>query len=250
MAYSLKTNKEIIKWCDRKHLKNQTVSLHWEGGNDSGWCWIEVDGKQVLSDKGIPRQLVDLMYEQLDYGSWAGEFNTHGEAVYNADKKAFVGTDYYSASEQRSVDAHISIRIPSAVWFDTININVQADSESYTPQAMVDFRIRNGFKTAAHDIMVEQLRQELPEKFEEAIQAGCIEVESHDIEYAGMYFFETYRRDQFKTITENGVEMLEYVIDYISLSVNNCDPKDIYLELQEDMEEEHDTSLELNDSNN
>jgi len=28
MAYSLKTNKEIIKWCDRKHLKNQNVSLN------------------------------------------------------------------------------------------------------------------------------------------------------------------------------------------------------------------------------
>lgn len=250
MAFSVKTNKAIIKWCDNKHLKNQQVSLHWEGGNDSGWCWIEVNGKQVDLKGGIPERLVNMMYEHLDYGSWAGEFNTHGEAVYNPDKKAFVGTDYYSSSDQILVDAHIPIRIPSAVWFDTINIDIEADSDSHTPQVMIDFRIRNGFKTSAHDNMVEQLRNELPEKFAEAIQAGCIEVETADIEYAGMYFFETYRRDQFNTITENGVEMLEYKIDSISLSVNNCDPKGVYLELQEDTEEQPDASLELNDSNN
>lgn len=251
MAYSLKTNKDIIKWCDSKHLKNQEVSLHWEGGNDSGWCWIEVDGKQVSSDKGIPSKLVNLMYEYLDYGSWAGEFSAQGEAKYDPEKKAFVGTDYYGEETSQEVNTNIIVRIPSSVWFDTVTISADERDVDSPIVVHVEFRMRNGFLTYAHDQVIEKLREELPKYFERAIEDGRLEIENEQVDVTGLYFFETYRRDQFRLVKEGDKDMLEYVIDSVSLSVTRNDPKDVYLVLQEDEEESStDHSLELNHDSN
>ena len=52
------------------------------------------------------------MDNELDYGSWAGDFSANGEAVYDSKEKAFVGTDYYSETESVPVKVSIPINIP------------------------------------------------------------------------------------------------------------------------------------------
>ncbi len=118
------TIQKVIDWCDAQVAQEQEVALRWEGGGDSGWVYLTVDGEEVSCDEAT--WLIDQMYEQLDYGSWAGEFSANGDATYDPETKEFVGIDSYSEDEhntlQLSEEDFIEIRVPGRFYFDTIEI--------------------------------------------------------------------------------------------------------------------------------
>ena len=78
---------DVIKWCDKKTTEGSKIAICWEGGGDSGWVYMEVDGAQSTDPEA--EWLVDRMYSVLDYGSWAGEFNASGRAEYDIKTKIF-----------------------------------------------------------------------------------------------------------------------------------------------------------------
>lgn len=52
------------------------------------WLGVfEIDGEK--EDNEFTNTLVDLMYDELDYGSWAGEFSASGTAILQPRNKVF-----------------------------------------------------------------------------------------------------------------------------------------------------------------
>ena len=118
---------DVIKWCDKKTTEGSKIAICWEGGGDSGWVYMEVDGKQSTDPEA--EWLVDRMYSVLDYGSWAGEFNASGRAEYDIKTKIFEGDDIYSEDEIKSIelsnDDIITIKIPKKYFFEELRVEFE-----------------------------------------------------------------------------------------------------------------------------
>ena len=147
MAQTLTVDQSLIKWCDKQVAEGKKLEICWEGGGDSGWVYFQIDGKNV-GEVNIPEisTLVDRMYDELDYGSWAGEFSANGSAEYNPELKAFIGIDNYSESETSDFKKDIEIIIPKSLWFDAVRYSIEdSDPDEQDVQTDFQFQIRNGF---------------------------------------------------------------------------------------------------------
>jgi hypothetical protein len=74
------TVKELLLLLKNYYMDNNSSELinigYWEGGGDSGYISIKDDFPcSVIVEK--------LCDDSLDYGSWAGEFNSNGTMYYN-----------------------------------------------------------------------------------------------------------------------------------------------------------------------
>lgn len=122
---------EVIAWCCNMADAGHTLEICWEGGGDSGWVYFELDGKTIEND--ITEFMVNKMYDELDYGSWAGEFNASGRAQFDPATKKFVGTDHYSQED----DYMLVLKHPLQVVFP--------DIEGYVPASMeIDCGVEDG----------------------------------------------------------------------------------------------------------
>jgi hypothetical protein len=208
--------------------KGHELSIAWEGGGDSGWVYFKIDGEQVTdsAETDVISNLIDRMYDQLDYGSWAGEFQASGEAVYNVNEKAFVGTDYYSEDETYNYECSIKITVPKNLWFDAIEYNIEQDE----PIIDIAFILRNGFLTYTHTAVAEQIKESLGEQVEEAI--ASYQKLPNATEYRNVWQNDRINRIEFKEEDDNLVAF----ITELSIGTYSSHDKDIYLELitQED----------------
>jgi hypothetical protein len=155
--------KSIVQWCKNLDEAGNELKLSWSGGGDSGWAEFLIDGEII--DNEYTRALVDRIYDILDYGSWAGEFNADGTAVYDAEKNAFEGTDYYGEDENDYEDIDITITIPKKLWFESLHVEVEASYED-TPDISVRFIIKNGFLTDEHSEICSNLEETLKDEFD------------------------------------------------------------------------------------
>ncbi|MFO0468693.1 MAG: hypothetical protein ACK5ZX_05245 [Bacteroidota bacterium] len=118
---------DVIKWCDEKSQDGSEVAICWEGGGDSGWVYMEVDGEQASSEEAD--WLVDRMCDILDYGSWAGEFNASGRAIYDSETKVFEGDDVYSEDTSEEIelkdDQIIKIKIPKKYFLEELRVEFE-----------------------------------------------------------------------------------------------------------------------------
>ena len=160
------TKQTLLSWCDQQVKDGKELKLVWDGGNDSWWVHFEIDGDSY--DDEHTEKLVDYMYNHLDYGSWAGEFSANGEAIYNVEEQAFVGTDYYSESQTMEYDVNIPIPVPKHLWFDQLNIHIEVNYDE-TPDCQVEFTIKNGFLTGEHQKLEKQINDYLVEEMTNAI---------------------------------------------------------------------------------
>ena len=216
----------LIEYLDAMVAEGKEVSMGWEGGGDSGWCWFSIDDEQVpegeYGENIHIRTLLDHMYDTLDYGSWAGEFNATGSAIYDPKLKAFVGTDYYSEDETMQYDCDVKIRIPKSLWFDRMEIQIQGED------ADVDtaFHVRNGFLTEEHEQFIEQFNNEFHK-----LVWGVIERFMNDQEqnqYRSMWEHYDLQRSEF---TEEG-DYVVYDLEELGIGTETSEEKDIYLELE------------------
>jgi hypothetical protein len=228
MSQKVVATSDLIKWCDDQVAQGKELKLAWEGGGDSGWVYFKIDDEQVSdsAENDEISNLIDRMYDQLDYGSWAGEFHANGEAAYNANEKAFVGTDYYSEDETIMHECNIKITVPKSLWFDAIEYNIEQDE----PMIDVAFVIRNGFLTDEHARVAEQIKECLEEQVQEAI--ADYQKQPDSTEYRNVWQNERFERNQFKEEGDN----LVVIIDQLAIGTYTSDDKDVYLELitQED----------------
>lgn len=216
--------KEILDWCMKKTEEGSEVVLQWDGGGDSGWVHLEVDG----TDSSDPEAeaLVDMMYDQLDYGSWAGEFSASGEAPFDPETKMFQGTDYYTETDSTNAKASIEIRIPKHIHFDDIDIETQDEDCTVN----VTFGIRNGFDHPDTESVAKKLQEMLSEEIMEAAKA---DVDDED-EIDG--FWENYQI--FRTdFTEDGDDLV-YTLEDIVYSKRETSENHVEIDLQQLLEDE------------
>lgn len=214
----------LIEYLDALVAEGKEIKMAWEGGGDSGWCWFEIDGQQVsdaAQDSHI-RSLLDYMYDELDYGSWAGEFSANGYAVYDPEQKAFVGTDYYSEDDTVSYDCDIIIRIPKSLWFDRFEL--QIEDEDATVDSV--FHVRNGFLTPEHDEFIEQFNEQFHKQVWAVIEKFMNDENQN--EYRSMWEQYDLERSEF---TEEG-DYLIYHLENIGIGSTSTDDKHIFLELE------------------
>lgn len=219
------TLKELLDWCDSHHAEGKELTILWDGGNDSGWVHFQIDGVDV--DCPEADQLVDMMYDQLDYGSWAGDFYASGTAYWNHEEKAFFGTDNYTETAGTTGHADIKVSVPKYIHFDDIEIDT-SDEEVNTS---VVFRVRNGFIHPEISSLQTALETSLQKEFEAAIDKSCKENgEEFDSAYAN-YVLE---RIDFK---EEG-DYLVATIKEVWYSITCGEDKDIEINLAELLEDE------------
>jgi hypothetical protein len=223
MSQKLIATSDLIKWCDEQVEKGHELAMAWEGGGDSGWVYFKIDDEQV-SDSAENDQisnLIDRMYDQLDYGSWAGEFSASGEAIYDPNQKAFVGTDYYSEDETYQFDYLIKVTVPKKLWFDAIEYNLEGED----PIVDVAFILRNGFLSDTHTTAAHIIKENLEKHVEEGI-AAYTQLEDAT-EYRNIWQNERINRSEFK---EEGENLVAY-IEWLNIGTCSTDEKDVFLEL-------------------
>jgi len=223
MSQKVIATSDLIKWCDEQVAQGKELGIKWEGGGDSGWAYFTIDGQQVSdnAENDEIRQLTDLMYDHLDYGSWAGEFSASGEAIYNSTEKAFVGTDYYSEDENYDFEYPIKITVPESLWFNALEYNIEGE----TPHIDVAFIVNNGFLTDEHTKVAQEVKKQLEEQVEKAIQAYSQMEDT--TEYRSIWQADRFERSSFKLVDDTLVVMMEE----ISIGTCDTDVKEIYLEL-------------------
>jgi hypothetical protein len=219
------TIKEILDWCLKKTEEGSTVVLMWDGGGDSGWVHLEVDGEDSTDVEA--EALVDMMYDKLDYGSWAGEFSASGEAPFDPDTKMFQGTDYYTETDSTNAECKIEIRIPKYIHFDDLEIHTEDENCSIS----VNFGIRNGFEHPEAAALEAKLADELRDQF---IKAAEDDVEDTD-EIDG--FWETYSLFRESDFTEDGDDLV-HTMDHITYSKRYTTENYVEINLEELLEDE------------
>ena len=220
----------LVEWCDEQVKKGHELTLHWDGGNDSGWCHFTMDGKELENE--YTERIVDWMYDELDYGSWAGEFSAQGEATYDTIEKAFVGTDYYSEESTESVEANIEVRIPKSLWFSQLSIRFEADCADSEVVADCNFLISNGFFTPEHTEAEQALSIDLKDKVDQEVSKY---ISQRD--FAGIWQGITLTPADFTSAENSDVQTA--TIKSLEFRYQEGEDKEIFLNIQ-DIEQDDD----------
>jgi hypothetical protein len=215
---------EIIDWCDKQVAEGKEITLCWEGGGDSGWVYFEIDGTQAEGEE--IEALVDMMYNELDYGSWAGEFSANGTATYDPITKCFEGTDYYSEDDwtDTTFEEPFAFYIPGIHGFDSIEYNVEGNFEDDF-RVEITFNIINGFITPE----LRELENEISEAVKEKITEALKEIDAN-------YFSTHELAERHEMKIEKGAVIFE--IPSVHYSVYNTEDKGVTIDLKERLENE------------
>lgn len=217
--------KSILNWLTQLHEDGNELSIGWEGGGDSGWCYFKIDASTVENE--YTTALVDYMYDELNYGSWAGEFSANGEAIYDHESKSFEGTDYYSEDGHSVINSNIIIRVPKKLWFETLSIEVECyyDDGINTDASFV---IKNGFLTDEHSTFCSNLEEVLKDDFDALFTNYK---PKGDYEFRGC-------NDNWLLERSEGVEDeddLVFTIKKVEIQTIETEDKNIVFELTEDI---------------
>jgi hypothetical protein len=130
------TNKQKAKKYLTKIVSEgaKEIKITWDGGNDEGSFYLYVDGEDINIDwdkKDGTYDLVDYIGDEIGYGSFAGDFYTNGEIIYDHDKKAFLGYDSCEESNDHTYKFRkpLKLTIPKDLWFDTVEIDASGYSD-------------------------------------------------------------------------------------------------------------------------
>ena len=222
----LEVKQSILDWCNNQVDQGNELKICWSGGGDSGWAHFQINGKDV--DNEYTEYLTNMMYDQLDYGSWAGEFTAEGEAVYNKENQSFEGIDYYSEDETMSHDCNIVIQVPKELWYDNLSIRIEgSEDESVTIEA--NFNIKNGFLSDKHTAFIDGHEEKMQEEVDDVI--------SDFVNKSGKHYrsiWETINLEPNEGVVKG--DFIEYTIDELGIGTRSTDEKDIYLEITEEDE--------------
>ena len=210
----------VAEWCDQQVKDGKELMLKWEGGGDSGWVYFEIDGEQVENE--YTESLISHCYDTLDYGSWAGEFDANGEAVYDPDEKAFVGTDYYSETDVEERDPGIVLSVPKDLWFDGLSVEVEeVEYEVSDHNVDVKLLVQNGIVIDKHDEVAEQLKKQIVEQ----LNADFIpKIGDESAVFADM----TFVANDFETDPKTGNKTVK--MDRVNVRFRESEDKDIFIE--------------------
>jgi len=225
------SNKKLTvkQWCDQQVAEGKELCIKWEGGNDSGYVYFEVDGNTVENE--YTERLTDYCYDELDYGSWAGDFDANGEAIYDPETGSFTGVDYYRESSTTPVKVGAILTIPKDLWFERLEINVEEYDKGSDINVDIKFIVNNGFTTENHATTAKELEEQFSGEITEAIDTNLSE---DDVR--GVWFNESYTPANLNKDAEGN-----YVIEIEDIDVGTyeTDEKDVTISVNdEDNEDE------------
>ena len=222
--------KQTLKqWLDDLEAQCKEVKVRWEGGNDDGSFWASIDDVDIDTEgNSIGGRLVDIVADHIGYGSFAGDFSTNGELIY--ENGHMTGTDFYSTtesnSEQLEEDKFIKIEIPEYLWFDTLTINTEGNVEDGGLSISVSFNITNGPVVDEHNTLEDEISDMIDQQILERLQ------NLDKVNY--VYNDWRFRFDEAEIIDGKRVFFIEEV-DY---SYEDSDDKEICIEITDDAEEQ------------
>lgn len=210
------TDEAVLAWCKDLHEKGYELAMSWSGGNDSGYVEFILD-KPDKTDQDLEyiEYLENQCYDELDYGSWAGEFTAEGQATFDPEQNAFVGTDYYYEDTSEEVDCNIRLAVPKDVWFDRLEMHIEDHDINVSSELVVV----NGFKTLGHEITQDNLNESVQDQVNEIISG----IEN----YRSMWTDITVNYSEF---TPEGDEMVHYITS-LEVGTEDGDEKSIYISL-------------------
>ena len=216
--------KTLIQLAD-SFAEKGTLVIAWDGGNDSGGCWMKVDGERMPWNDTDADRLVNLVENALDYGSWAGEFQAHGEAIYDPETKTFSGNDHYSYDTHDTVaKCKVKIELPDILWFDRLDITVRGYID--------DMKIEANFFTRARMVNPKLARWEEIMEHEDGnlfkqIQTAYDSVTENDVES----FWESIEIN-FNEFKKIGNKYVAYITE-LGYSYGKSEDKSIVVDLKD-----------------
>lgn len=210
-------NKELTlrQKLDAFAAEGKEVKVTWEGGNDSGSYSVFIGEQEFDWGDPLYHEIVDVVSDVIDYGSWAGDYYADGHVIYNPDEGAFIGEGKDNVTEiDRLENIAIEVRIPKALNFDSVEIETQGDFSSDGVGAGFRFVVNNGPVFKEHADIEESQSTLLTEEVNEVLSSdrsiSHLEIGwvSNDI---------VIPREEFK---EDGDDMV-YVIDGLDFYYNN-----------------------------
>ena len=227
---------DVIKWCDEQSQNGKEVAICWEGGGDSGWVYMEVDGSESSSEEGD--WLVDRMCDILDYGSWAGEFNASGRAIYDPETKVFEGEDIYSEDTNESYELSdediITIKIPKKYFLE--ELRVELENVLGGGEVTIAPLVRNGILNQELVKYCEDLQESVLEKAYKLLN------EHTDSEYSG-WQTEIFNKEDLYESSIDDPEMYICKITSLEYTGYSTEERGIIVDLNEYAEQLNDEEL-------
>lgn len=231
--------KLAIDYYSALHLAGHKIQLKWNGGNDSGSVWLNVDGVQIdvewkddktLYDR-IHHFVIEEMYEVLDYGSWAGDFSANGTAdfVIKEDFIGFEGADSYEESDNHTTDFNFSINIPKNL-FPAVSSKFAISITGGYDGEEVDVNCRFYDTSTYRSVEISTECQSHLEELSNTLSNTVCELLSKiggDYVYQDVYFEFTAENDMVETIEE---------LDYYVTSTTDKDVEINLLDLMNEQE--------------
>jgi hypothetical protein len=208
---------EIINYLDTLVSEGNKISIGWTGGGDSGWCWFAINDTQVSesSENNYIKTLLDYMYSELDYGSWAGDYSADGAVYYNKDEGSFIGEGKDTTSDGGCLEGiSIEIRVPKYLNFDSIDMETEGTFCFDELVCSFRFGINNGPVFEEHSDIEKSMESYLLESVTHILQTdeAC-----KDEEIGWVSNTWSIPREEFKEEEDS----LVFIIDSIDYNFNN-----------------------------
>jgi len=223
-AKKLEVKPSVLEWCNDQVDQGNELKICWDGGGDSGWAHFQINGKDV--DNEYTEYLTSMMYDVLDYGSWAGEFHASGDAIYSKEEQAFVGIDDYSEDDTVSKECNIVIQVPKELWHDSLSISIEGDDGERT-RIGARFGIKNGFLSDKHTAFIQGVEDKMEQEVDAVIEDF---IQNSPTDYRSIW--ETINLEPKDGIVKE--DFIEYTIEELNIGTTSSDEKDIYLEVTEE----------------
>lgn len=139
----------IKQYCNEVTASGGIFKITWNGGGDSGFFEFYLDDKKLDLDSYLDDLFYSFLSENLEYYSFAGDYETNGEIVYDRMNQCFIGEDDYSETQVGGKDCKIEIKVPKNLWFDRLELNYYAEN-SVVEKVEAELIVSNGPTTKEH----------------------------------------------------------------------------------------------------
>jgi len=207
----------IRQRCDDLTKTGDILSVSWDGGNDSGMFEIKLNDMAVEVTSEADDSIIALVADYLGYGSFAGDFSTEGQVIYNRKSRCFEGTDRYGETEDDIKACSIPVVVSREIWFDEFHIHVEIDAGISEIEAQII--VLDGPYTDAHGSYETEVSNALQRSFSEAIETVA--------NFDRLWDEFIIKKSEFAEDGDNWV----YMIREFSYAAYKTDEKDIIIRL-------------------
>ena len=214
------TRSDVLAWCKQQHEQGEELKIQWTGGGDSGYAeWVGTAPENEYTD-----YLIDLCYDELDYGSWAGEFSSNGQVDFSLEENAFVGEDDYSEDDYFDYEINLEFRFPKSIQFDDCHFEVDCPHDERCSFNLT-LTLKNGFNDA-------EFQQKTVEDLEILLEQHVVDnmqkyIDECNNDYLRCYHSDVIPRSDFH---EDGDDVV-YVLKYINYTREEIQTRNIFINL-------------------